>query len=210
MSSAAEGDAEPAGPAGVVAAARRLAEAEGWSAVTHRRLAERTGTEIELLYRRFPGPASLLSAVALRGFADLAAALATARAGAGGGAWPAVVTTYLDFAYANPQVYDAMLAHTSDLTLGRDPAPGAPRAAFAQLRAALVPLADGRDLDTLAEVGWSLLHGVVMLTRGGRLRPDRQEQREEMIALGLLAGPVPRRGDGRRRRNPDDPAGGAQ
>ncbi|MEU4645368.1 TetR-like C-terminal domain-containing protein [Micromonospora sp. NPDC023814] len=99
------------------------------------------------------------------------------------------MTAYLDFAYANPEVCDAMLAHTPDLTLGRDPAPGTPRAAFAELRAAAAPLAAGRDPDTLAELGWALLHGMVMLTRGGRLRPETQEQREEMAVARLLAGP---------------------
>ncbi|MGC5331241.1 TetR/AcrR family transcriptional regulator [Micromonospora sp. DT62] len=182
-------DAEPAESERVVLAARELAEAEGWAAATHRRLAERTGIDIEALYRRFPDLAALMSAVALRGFADLAAALAAARAApASHGDWPAVVAAYLDFAYANPEVYDAMLAHTSDLTLGRDPGPGAPGAAFAELRAGVAPLAAGRDPDTLAELGWALLHGTVMLTRGGRLRPDTQQQREDMIMSGLLAG----------------------
>ncbi|MGB2566897.1 TetR/AcrR family transcriptional regulator [Micromonospora citrea] len=182
-------DAETAEQARVVAVARQLAEAEGWAAVTRRRLAERTGTDIEALYRQFPDPAELMETVALGGFADLATALADARSATGeGSGWPAVVTAYLDFAYANPEVYDAMLAHTPDLTLGRDPVPGAPRAVFAELRAALAPMAAGRDPDTLAEVGWALLHGTVMLTRGGRLRPDTQEQREQMIAVGLLAG----------------------
>ncbi|MEV4483305.1 TetR/AcrR family transcriptional regulator [Micromonospora coxensis] len=187
-------DAGTAEQARVVAVARQLAEAEGWAAVTRRRLAERSGTDIEALYRQFPDPAELVETVALGGFADLAAALAAARSATGDddGGWPAVVTAYLDFAYANPEVYDAMLAHTPDLTLGRDPAPGPPRAVFAELRAALAPMAAGRDPDTLAEVGWALLHGTVMLTRGGRLRPDAQDQREQMIAVGLLAvGPGP-------------------
>lgn len=64
-------------------------------------------------------------------------------------------------------------------------------------RSCAPPLAAGRDPDTLAELGWSLLHGVVMLTRGGRLRPEAQEQREEMIAARLLelpVAPAPRRG----------------
>ncbi|WP_326563617.1 helix-turn-helix domain-containing protein [Micromonospora peucetia] len=191
MSPADGADGVPAERERVVLAARELAEAEGWAAATHRRLAERTGVDIEALYRRFPDPAALMSAVAVRGFADLAATLAAARAAASddGCVWPAVVAAYLDFAYASPEVYDAMLAHTSDLTLGRDPGPGAPGAAFAELRAALAPLAAGRDADTLAEVGWALLHGTVMLTRGGRLRPDRQEQREEMIMSGVFVGP---------------------
>ncbi|MGC4765474.1 TetR/AcrR family transcriptional regulator [Micromonospora sp. DT46] len=192
MSPAEEADAAPAERERLVLAARQLAEAEGWAAVTHRRLAERTGIDIEALYRRFPDLAALMSAVAVLGFADLAAALAAARDTATGGErgqWPAVVMAYLDFAYASPEVYDAMLAHTADLTLGRDPGPGAPRAASAELRAALTPLAAGRDPDTLAEVGWALLHGTVMLTRGGRLRPDVQEQREEMIMSGIFAAP---------------------
>ncbi|MFG1777588.1 TetR/AcrR family transcriptional regulator [Micromonospora sp. NPDC049051] len=192
MSPADGSDAAPAERERVALAARGLAEAEGWAAVTHRRLAERIGVDIEDVYRWFPDPAALMSAVAVLGFADLAAALAAAREtaiGGGHGEWPAVVTAYLDFAYASPEVYDAMLAHTSDLTLGRDPGPGAPRAAFAELRAALAPLAAGRDPDTLAEVGWALLHGTVMLTRGGRLRPDKQEQREDMIVSGVFASP---------------------
>ncbi|PZG02307.1 TetR/AcrR family transcriptional regulator [Micromonospora deserti] len=184
------GAAAPDEPALVVAAARQLAEAEGWAAVTHRRLAERTGVAIDVLYRHFPDPAALMTAVAVCGFADLVAALTTARAAADDRrAWPVAVAAYLDFAYANPEVYDAMLAYTPDLTLGADRAPSAPQAAFAQLRAALAPLAGGRDPDTFTEVGWSLLHGVVMLTRGGRLRPQAQELREEMIAAHLLGPP---------------------
>ena len=58
-------------------------------------------------------------------------------------AWPAVVTAYLDFAYANPEVYDAMLALTPDLALGADGVPAAPRAVFAELRAALAPRCRG-------------------------------------------------------------------
>ncbi|MFI5484242.1 TetR/AcrR family transcriptional regulator [Micromonospora echinaurantiaca] len=191
--------AEPGAAAAIVTAARQLAEAEGWPAVTPRRLAERAGVDLGVFYRCFADRDAVLAAVAVRGFAELAAALTAARSAADGPrrAWSAVVSGYLDFAYANPEVYDAMLAHTPDLTLGADRAPVTPAAAFAQLRAAVAPLAAGRDPDTLAELGWSLLHGVVMLTRGGRLRPEAQEQREEMIATRLLEPPVapaPRRG----------------
>ncbi|MFD0785795.1 hypothetical protein ACFQZ8_17975, partial [Micromonospora azadirachtae] len=69
--------------------------------------------------------------------------------------------------------------------------PAAPQAVLVELRAALAPLAEGRDPETLAEVGWSLLHGLVMLTRGGRLRPESQEERERMIAEHLLRWPRP-------------------
>lgn len=183
----------------IVTVARELAEAEGWTGVSTRRLAERAEIDVGDLYRHFADQEALLAAVAVCAFADLAADLAEAHAEATEGhaeategterAWPAVVSAYLDFAYANPEVYDAMLALTPDLALGVDGVPAAPRAVFAELRAALAPLAEGRDPDTLAEVGWSLLHGVVMLTRGGRLRPEAQEEREAMIADRLLRWP---------------------
>ncbi|MEU8185459.1 TetR/AcrR family transcriptional regulator [Micromonospora sp. NPDC049044] len=176
----------------IVTVARELAEAEGWAGVSTRRLAERADVDVGDLYRHFPDLDALLAAVAVCAFADLAADLAEAHAEATGspeGAWPAVATAYLDFAYTNPEVYDAMLALTPDLALGVDGVPAAPRAVFAELRAALTPLAEGRDPDTLAEVGWSLLHGVVMLTRGGRLRPEGQEEREVLIAQQMLRWP---------------------
>ncbi|MDG4757201.1 TetR/AcrR family transcriptional regulator [Micromonospora sp. WMMD710] len=176
----------------IVTVARELAETEGWAGVSTRRLSERAEIDIGDIYRHFADLEALLAAVAVCAFADLAADLAEAHADATDepeGAWSAVATAYLDFAYANPEVYDAMLALTPDLALGDDGVPGAPRAVFTELRAALAPLAEGRDLDTLAEVGWSLLHGVVMLTRGGRLRPEGQEEREAMIAATLLRWP---------------------
>lgn len=176
----------------LVTVARELAETEGWAGVTTRRLAERTEIDMGDIYRHFADLEALIAAVAVCAFADLAADLAEAHAETAGspeGVWPAVATAYLDFAYTNPEVYDAMLALTPDLALGVDGVPAAPRAVFAELRAALTPLAEGRDPDTLAEVGWSLLHGVVMLTRGGRLRPEGQEDREALIAQRLLRWP---------------------
>ncbi|MEV4811812.1 TetR/AcrR family transcriptional regulator [Micromonospora avicenniae] len=185
----------------VVTVARELAEVEGWTGVTPRRLAERAGIDIGDLYQHFPDQDALLAAVAVCAFADLAAELAEAGAEATGGperVWPAVASAYLDFAYGNPEVYDAMLALTPDLALGAHGVPAAPQAVLIELRAALAPLAEGRDPETLAEVGWSLLHGLVMLTRGGRLRPESQEQREKMITEHLLRWPGPQaaRADG--------------
>ncbi|MFF4875522.1 TetR/AcrR family transcriptional regulator [Micromonospora sp. NPDC000668] len=199
MSAPTEGATEEDRRDFIVMVARELAEAEGWTGVSTRRLAERAEVDVGDLYRHFADQEALLAAVAVCAFADLAADLAEAHAEATEGhaeategterAWPAVVSAYLDFAYANPEVYDAMLALTPDLALGVDGVPAAPRAVFAELRAALAPLAEGRDPDSLAEVGWSLLHGVVMLTRGGRLRPEAQEEREAMIADRLLRWP---------------------
>src|SRR5687768_11873521 len=67
----------------IVTTGRRLAEAEGWDAVTTRRLS----TEIEysqpVLYKHFSGMEQIADAVAIDGFDELARALRTARSGGG-------------------------------------------------------------------------------------------------------------------------------
>ncbi|MGS2615367.1 helix-turn-helix domain-containing protein [Micromonospora sp. LZ34] len=75
--------AEPGEAAAIVTAARQLAEAEGWPAVSPRRLAERAGVDVAAFYRHFTDRDAVLAAVAVRGFAELAAALTAAQAAAG-------------------------------------------------------------------------------------------------------------------------------
>src|SRR5580693_7953735 len=55
--------------------ARAVAEAEGWAAVTSRRLADAIGYTQPVLYQHFPGgKTEIMRTVALAGFAELAAA----------------------------------------------------------------------------------------------------------------------------------------
>ena len=61
-----------------------------------------------------------------------------------------------------------MFTLSTELPFGRPEAPRELRAAFAELREAVTPLAAGRDPETLAEVAWSALHGAATLTRAGR------------------------------------------
>src|SRR5882672_10077631 len=65
----------------IVTAARELAEAEGWDAVTTRRLADRVEYSQPVLYSHFKGMGAIMAAVALDGFAELAASLGAVRAG---------------------------------------------------------------------------------------------------------------------------------
>ena len=64
----------------IVAAACELAEAEGWEAVTTRRLAELIDYSQPVLYSHFKGKADIMRAVAIRGFEELAAGLRTSEA----------------------------------------------------------------------------------------------------------------------------------
>jgi hypothetical protein len=70
--------------------------------------------------------------------------------------------------------------------------PAAPRAAFAELRAALGPLAGDRDVETLSEVAWSALHGLATLARSNRLRASHQQARLDLLVEQLTRQPASR------------------
>jgi AcrR family transcriptional regulator len=175
----------------IIKAARELAEAESWDAVTTRRLAERIEYSQPVLYSHFAGKDAIVAAVAVEGFEELAVMLGRSRATAATPeqALAAVARAYVEFAHANPALYDAMFTLTTDLPFARPDTPDPLRAAFAEFRDTLAPLAGGRDPGTFTEVGWSALHGLVMLTRDGRLSDGQHEQRLAMLVGQLLAVP---------------------
>src|SRR3954447_1442555 len=88
----------------IMAAARTLAENEGWEAVTTRRLS----TEIEysqpVLYKHFGSMEDIVEAVALEGFEELAETLRAARRGSPGPAEELgrAAVAYSGFAAENP------------------------------------------------------------------------------------------------------------
>jgi AcrR family transcriptional regulator len=154
----------------IIVAAREIAEVDGWSAVTVRRLADAIGFSQPVLYGHFPdGRDGIVRAVALEGFARFAVALAGT-----GGVRP-LAERYLDFARANPAVYEAMFSLPTDLAFATAAAPEELRAGFRALSEAV-----GGD-ETRAETLWSALHGLADLGRHGRLRADHSDER-----IGLL------------------------
>ena len=163
----------------IVNAARELAEAEGWESVTTRRLADCIEYSQPVLYSHFEGKDAIVSAVALQGFGELAALLhkARRRARASDAELRAVARAYMEFARANPALYEAMFTLKVDLTFAQSDTPALLHAGFAELREALAPLAGDRDLETFTEVVWSALHGLATLSQAGRLRPDFYDQR---------------------------------
>ena len=173
----------------IITAARQMAEAEGWDAVTTRRLADQIEYSQPVLYSHFPGKGSIIDAVAVEGFAELRPVLRDAREAAGSpeAALRALAAAYVGFALEHPALYDAMFTLSTELPFGRPEAPPELQAAFAELREAVTALAGGRDPDTLSEVAWSALHGIATLTRAHRLRPDYQQARLTML-VDQLAG----------------------
>ena len=157
----------------IVAAAREIAEVDGWAAVTVRRLADTIGFSQPVLYGHFPdGRDGIIRAVALDGFARLAEVM-TAAGDLGG-----ICAAYLEFARSRPATYEAMFAMPTDLEFARPTTPEPLRAGFRPLMAATGD-------ETRAELLWSALHGLADLSRHGRLRPDHATARVEML-IGLF------------------------
>jgi AcrR family transcriptional regulator len=167
----------------IVRVARELAEAEGWEAVTTRRLAEQVEYSQPVLYSHFAGKDAIMAAVAVEGFAELAAELRAARTSADGPhqALANVAGAYTAFAQRRPALYDAMFNQAVSLPFATPEAPAALHAGFAELRQVVRPIAGGQHEDLLAEVLWSGLHGLVTLMRGGRLPPGDHERRLALL-----------------------------
>ena len=162
----------------IVTAARELAEAEGWDAVTTRRLAALIEYSQPVLYSHFPGGKdAIMAAAALEGFTELAATLVAARPGGLAG----VTEAYVAFAEAKPGLYDAMFTLASELRFAEDDTPEVMKACFAELLAVIEPVAEKQDAGALTEVFWSALHGLVTLDRGHRLSPDFRDERLALV-----------------------------
>ena len=164
----------------ILDAALDIAEAEGWAAVTSRRLADAIGYTQPVLYAHFPdGKTEIMRTVALVGFAQLAAATrAAVDRKTGAQAVAAVANAYLDFAAAHPSLYDAMFQLPIDARFAQHDSEAELRSGFDALAAVLGDHDDG----TATEVFWSSLHGMNLLERAGRMRPDHRGHRVAELA----------------------------
>ncbi|GGM06565.1 TetR family transcriptional regulator [Streptomyces fumigatiscleroticus] len=168
----------------IVATARELAEQQGWDAVTTRRLAERIEYSQPVLYSHFRGKREIIGAVALKGAAELAVAVRAATSAANGPRErvAALARAYLDFAARNPAVYDALFQLDGGLAYAQEDTPQPLKDAFAALLECLGEVAgDGVQPGLFTEVFWASLHGLVTLTRAGRLLPEDAAQRVELL-----------------------------
>jgi len=173
----------------IVDTARRLAEAEGWDAVTTRRLSSEIEYSQPVLYKHFSGMDQVAAAIALDGFGDLGRELQAARADATtpADALTRMACAYLDFARDNAAVYDLMFTGRTTLRFAAHDTPPELVGAFEGLRQAVSAVANEADADTLTEVFWAALHGLATLARGDRLRPDYGRERIDLLIAQFRA-----------------------
>jgi AcrR family transcriptional regulator len=169
----------------IVAAARVIAEREGWEAVTIRRLAAEIEYSQPVLYSHFENRGAIVAAVAVEGFQDLTVALREAASGSGGqqAAVEAVALAYLDFARDSPALYEAMFVLPTDLRFASSQTRPELRAAFGALAAVVAPFRD--DVDLVTETFWAALHGLAALEGAGRIRPSARAERIALVVRAL-------------------------
>jgi AcrR family transcriptional regulator len=171
----------------ILVAARERADIEGWASVTTRHLADTIGYTQPVLYGHFPGGKSeIILAVAFEGFVELTqqcrAALGRKR---GRRAIEAVAVAYLDFGVQHPAVYEAMFQQPIDARFAAEDSESELRAAFDVLAAVIGDDGDG----TATEVFWGALHGISVLERSGRMRPEHRAYRVAELGVRFAVGP---------------------
>ena len=170
----------------IVAAARVIAEREGWDAVTIRRLAEEIEYSQPVLYSHFENRDAIVDSVAVEGFQEITVALREAASGSSGrrNALKTVAMAYLAFALRHPALYEAMFILPTDLRFAEAGTRPELRAAFEALAAVVTPFCV--DAAVVTETFWAALHGLAELERSGRVRPGARGKRVALVVRSIV------------------------
>lgn len=160
----------------IISAARRIADLEGWTNVTVRRLSDEISYSQPVLYAHFGSRDGILAAVAIEGFEELGLALEKARKQIKrGNTVQSVAAAYLEFAASSPALYEAMFSLSLSLPFGDAATPPEMRFAFSQFLELFQ--VQSSHSEVLSELFWASLHGIVELTRAKRFPRSRQKER---------------------------------
>ena len=160
----------------IITAARRIAELEGWSNVTVRRLSDEISYSQPVLYAHFGSREGILTAVAIEGFQEMGLALEKARKrGRRGNMVEAVAAAYLEFEASSPALYEVMFSLSLSVPFGDAATPPEARFAFSQVLELFQ--GQGSKSEVLSELFWASLHGIADLSRTKRIPRNRQKER---------------------------------
>lgn len=156
----------------ILDAALKIAQQEGWPAVTTRRLAEAIDYSQPVLYQHFANRDDLMFAVALEGFATLSG-LVGAAATTAAAPLEATCRTYLAFADAQPHLYEVMFSLPTGIRFDSPDTPAAISKTFDLLTALISHEHGESDAEAAAEFFWAACHGLATLMSAGRIPADR-------------------------------------
>jgi AcrR family transcriptional regulator len=164
----------------IIGAARRIAELEGWSNVTVRRLSDEISYSQPVLYGHFASREEILSAVAIQGFQEIGVALEKARKRVKpGNTVESVAGAYLEFAASSPALYEVMFSLSLSVPFDDAATPPEMRFAFSQLLELFQ--GQGSKAEVLSELFWAGLHGIADLSRTKRFPLNRQKKRVKTL-----------------------------
>jgi AcrR family transcriptional regulator len=168
----------------IVDAARQIAAADGWPAVTVRAVAGRIGCSAPALYQYFRDKDEILAALAADGRSALAERMERDLGETGHGPAKrlrAAVRTLWDFAQANPEFYAVMFGLSGQDNHGG----GGP--ALAVLRRIAAELAQKREApeeaDDLADSLIAAAHGFIALSLVGQFPGGAERAMDLLLAL---------------------------
>ncbi|HLS15080.1 MAG TPA: TetR/AcrR family transcriptional regulator [Beutenbergiaceae bacterium] len=168
----------------ILAHARRIAEEEGWAAVTTRRLAQEIDHSQPVIYQHFGSREHLIRAVTVQGFTELAT-LVRDIAESAEPVLEALCRAYLDFGKGNPALYEAMFTRPTEMPFAQDATPPELRESFQALAAIVAreaDLSDDDDIFALTELFWATCHGLTTLHTAERIPEHHLEDQIGRIA----------------------------
>ena len=169
----------------ILVAARTIAAAEGWQAVTIRKVADRIEYSPPTIYEHFGSKEAILLDLMREGFAALLQALRTARTAAPDpeAALVAMAHAYWEFAWQRPELYQVMhglggVPFCGDVAEAKGGLPE-PEQVFDEVLLALAAFtqatgADVGDPDEAVEIIWATSHGLIALTMSEHLGGGRE------------------------------------
>jgi AcrR family transcriptional regulator len=169
----------------ILAAARTIAVAEGWQAVTIRKVADRIEYSPPTIYEHFASKEAILLALMREGFAALLAAIQQARTSTSDSeaALVAMARAYWAFAWQHPELYQVMhglggVPFCGDVALGKGGL-SEPEQVFNEVLVALAAFAEAThanvgDPEAAVEIIWATLHGFIALTMSDHLQGGRE------------------------------------
>jgi AcrR family transcriptional regulator len=174
----------------IIDVSRAIIEDEGVEQLTIRRIAETIKRTQPAVYQHFSSKDAILEAVVSDGFTALAERLKRATRG-GKTSLTAIANAYVRFGLERPRLYDVMFVGPPAITFAAGAATPIPaHTAFNIMAAAVAESgATPAQVETVTEVVWAGLHGLVTLSITRRLRPGRalQQTRLEQLIAAIVA-----------------------
>ena len=171
----------------ILDAAREIARAEGWRAVTIRKIAERIEYSPPVLYEYFDSKDDILLELVRLGYARQLEAVEAARAASSGEpeeALLAMVHAWCDFAFRSPDLYQVMygLGGVSFPVTELQKEGEKIGEVIAEVIEEILRK-NGKEVEDVWErvtLGWGTLHGLVSLAMAGRI-PGGNEEAQRLV-----------------------------